>query len=230
MSDLNNLKAKVNLATLVGQSVELKQVGKNLMGRCPFHDDSTASLSVGPKLFNCFGCDAGGDVLKWLQLKEKLDFPAAVARLQELASQFPVSASEPKRIICPENHQDEMRRVAELYHRALLESQPALRARPFAIASWRRLNTALDCCATSLRPPSWPNFYKLPQALLHKLNGVVIAFGSFQKQLLHLYRDGVKVSFRTSTHLYKLLRTSETAWLSHLGLSRGNFYTSTATA
>ena len=82
-------------------------------------------MSVGPKLFNCFGCDAGGDVLKWLQLKEKLDFPAAVARLQELASQFPASASEPKRIICPENHQDEMRRVAELYRRALLESQPA---------------------------------------------------------------------------------------------------------
>ena len=124
-SDINNLKAQVNLATLVARSVELKQVGKNLMGRCPFHDDSTASMSVGPKLFNCFGCDAGGDVLKWLQLKEKLDFPAAVVRLQELASQFPVSASEPKRNICPENHQDEMRRVAELYHRALLDSQSA---------------------------------------------------------------------------------------------------------
>jgi DNA primase len=41
-SEFDDLKARIDLAALVGQSVELKKVGKNLMGCCPLHDDGTA--------------------------------------------------------------------------------------------------------------------------------------------------------------------------------------------
>jgi DNA primase len=57
------------IETVVAASgVELMQRGQGFMGRCPFHDDSTASLSVGgvPDRFHCFGCGAGGDVVDYV--------------------------------------------------------------------------------------------------------------------------------------------------------------------
>ena len=84
-SELDALKANVDLVELISQSgVELKRVGKNHVGRCPFHEDHEASLSVNPEknLWNCFGCNAGGDALQFLQLKEKVQFPEALKRLR----------------------------------------------------------------------------------------------------------------------------------------------------
>lgn len=84
--EMDDLKARVDLAELVRQSgLELKKKGKNWLCRCPFHDDEKASLSINGQLWNCFACEAGGDALDWLQLKEKLTFPEAVKRLRELA-------------------------------------------------------------------------------------------------------------------------------------------------
>ena len=48
-SEIDELKSKVDLVELIRQSgVELAKSGKAFMGRCPFHDDSTASLAVTP--------------------------------------------------------------------------------------------------------------------------------------------------------------------------------------
>ena len=81
---LDQLKTQVDLAQLMrSYGIELKQVGKNLAARCPWHDDTEASLIVNPakQLFNCFGCEAKGDVISFLQLQEKLSFPQALTRL-----------------------------------------------------------------------------------------------------------------------------------------------------
>lgn len=89
--ELDSLKARVDLAELVRQSgLELKKKGKNWLCRCPFHDDEKASLSINGHLWNCFACEAGGDALEWIQLKEKLTFPEALKRLRELAGSEPV--------------------------------------------------------------------------------------------------------------------------------------------
>jgi DNA primase catalytic core len=86
--DLETLKANTDLAELMrSYSIELKPVGRNLTAICPWHDDKEASLVVNPakQLYNCFGCDAKGDVLTFLQAQEHLSFPQAVMRLRELA-------------------------------------------------------------------------------------------------------------------------------------------------
>jgi len=56
-------------------------------GRCPLHDERTPSFTITPskQLFKCFGCDAGGDALSVVQLKEGLDFPAALEFLARRA-------------------------------------------------------------------------------------------------------------------------------------------------
>jgi len=48
--------------------IDLKKVGKDLAGRCPFHDDDTASLIVTPtkNLWHCFGCGVDGGPIDWV--------------------------------------------------------------------------------------------------------------------------------------------------------------------
>lgn len=94
--EVDDLKAHVDLVELIRRSgLELKRKGKNWLCKCPFHDDQTASLSVQGQLWNCFACEAGGDALSWLQLKEKLTFPDALARLRDLAGESLITSPEP---------------------------------------------------------------------------------------------------------------------------------------
>ena len=65
-SDIDDLKARVDLVELIRQSgVELSQSGKGLLGRCPFHDDSTASLSVTPTRTSGTALAARPGVTSW---------------------------------------------------------------------------------------------------------------------------------------------------------------------
>ena len=77
-----------DLVELAGSYTELRRAGNDRMvGLCPLHDERTPSFTVSPgkQLFKCFGCDAGGDVLRLVQLKEGLDFPAALEFLARRA-------------------------------------------------------------------------------------------------------------------------------------------------
>jgi DNA primase len=75
---------------VAASGVELTRRGQGFMGCCPFHDDSTASLSVGgvPDRFHCFGCGAGGDVIEYVARLNGLSFVNAVRAL-ESATVFP---------------------------------------------------------------------------------------------------------------------------------------------
>ena len=91
-NDLDALKARVDLAAVMrSHGMELVPRGRNLTALCPWHEDKEASLVVNPEkgLYNCFGCSAKGDVLSFLQERENLTFPQAVAKLRELAGESP---------------------------------------------------------------------------------------------------------------------------------------------
>ena len=77
-----------DLVELAGSYTELRRAGNDRMvGLCPLHDERTPSFTVSPskQLFKCFGCDAGGDAFSFVQLKEGLDFPAALEFLARRA-------------------------------------------------------------------------------------------------------------------------------------------------
>jgi DNA primase len=75
------------IVDIVSEHVSLKKKGRELLGLCPFHEDHRPSLYVNPakQIFKCFACGAGGDVLKFVQMREGLTFPQAVERLAERA-------------------------------------------------------------------------------------------------------------------------------------------------
>ena len=76
-----------DIVDVIGEHVSLKRKGREMVGLCPFHDDHKPSMNVNPakQIFKCFACGAGGDVFKFLQMRENLTFPQAIERLAERA-------------------------------------------------------------------------------------------------------------------------------------------------
>lgn len=82
--DIEEVKARVNIADVVGSYVSLKPASAgSLKGLCPFHQEKSPSFNVRPLqgFYHCFGCGAGGDVYKFLQEMESLSFYEAVENL-----------------------------------------------------------------------------------------------------------------------------------------------------
>jgi DNA primase len=84
---LDEVRSRVDIVELVGQSVNLKRAGENYKGLCPFHTEKTPSFTVNPKrgIFHCFGCGVGGDAFGFLMRQDRLAFPEAVRALAQRA-------------------------------------------------------------------------------------------------------------------------------------------------
>lgn len=84
MSDVARIiKEKIPIENLIGRWVKLKRKGQDYQGLCPFHKEKTPSFHVSSQkgVFHCFGCQAGGDIFKFLQKIESIDFKQALAKL-----------------------------------------------------------------------------------------------------------------------------------------------------
>src|SRR3954452_6344076 len=137
-SDKEKVREAVDMVDLVSTRTELRRAGPGrYMGRCPFHDERTASFSVDAerKLYHCFGCDAGGDAFSFVQETEGLDF---VAALEALAGRFGVElevADEDPQAAERRRHRDRLlellERSATFYLRWLWDSTEAAPARAY---------------------------------------------------------------------------------------------------
>lgn len=70
------IRAASDIVDVVGAFVTLRRAGRSFIGLCPFHKEKSASFHVNPErqTFHCFGCKAGGDVFKFIQLRDGVDF------------------------------------------------------------------------------------------------------------------------------------------------------------
>ncbi len=118
-----------DIVDVVSEYVNLKQRGRNYMGLCPFHREKTPSFSVSPdkQIFKCFGCGAGGDVIKFVQRILNVGFWEAVEvlanrvgiRIPEKKKRGQVSVGSPSRTeIFSAN-----KWAAEYYHKVLFQSE-----------------------------------------------------------------------------------------------------------
>jgi DNA primase catalytic core len=83
--ELERLKTQVSVERLVESAgVALRRAGKDLLGRCPFHEDAEASLVVTPakNLWHCFGCQIGGGPIDWVMKTQGVSFRHAVELLR----------------------------------------------------------------------------------------------------------------------------------------------------
>lgn len=85
---VEEVKNKTDIVSIIGEHVELKKAGRNFKGLCPFHAEKTPSFMVSPEIqiYKCFGCGEGGDVFNFLEKYEGMDFSEALKYLADKAN------------------------------------------------------------------------------------------------------------------------------------------------
>jgi DNA primase len=85
--DASTIKERLDIAEVIGQHVKLEKAGSSLKGRCPFHNEKTASFFVSQarQSYYCFGCGMKGDIFTFVQAIDGLDFKSALKQLAEKA-------------------------------------------------------------------------------------------------------------------------------------------------
>ena len=138
-SEIERLKNEISVERLVEASaIELKKSGKDRVGRCPFHEDDTASLVITPakNLWHCFGCGIGGGPIDWVMKKNGVSFRHAVELLKDGVTRVSSSAAESvkrstvRALPAPVAHDADDRallgQVIDYYHQRLKQSPEAL--------------------------------------------------------------------------------------------------------
>ena len=150
---VNQIQQASDIVEVVSEHVNLVKKGRELVGLCPFHDDHQPSMYVNPakQIFKCFACGAGGDVFKFLQMRENLTFPQAIERLAQRTGikVKPLKTTKSQR---PSDDIDPVRLAkvnqwaAEYFHKNLTDEQKGKKTReyiaerkitPGSIKTWR---------------------------------------------------------------------------------------------
>ncbi len=131
---LEDIRNANDVVEVIGSYLQIKRAGSAFKALCPFHKEKTPSFHVNPQrqIYHCFGCGVGGDVFKFVMAYEGVDFSTAARMLAQRAGirvEWEDSGPRdgPDKDLLFKLHED----LAQLYHRALLESPAAEKARQY---------------------------------------------------------------------------------------------------
>lgn len=124
---INQVRTTVNITDIISEYVELHQQGRNLFGRCPWHDERTPSFSVNEQkqIFHCFSCGRGGNVFQFLVEMKNISFPEAVIEVAkqvhiDIDQQYTQQPAKPISKYAP--LYDLYTQAAKIYHHMLMNT------------------------------------------------------------------------------------------------------------
>jgi DNA primase len=134
MSQIDDVKSRLDIVEIISGYLQLKQAGTNFRACCPFHQEKTPSFMVSKEkqIWHCFGCGEGGDVFKFVMKIEGMEFSDALKMLAEKAGvkleKFVRNSAEDAQKsnlmkICDE--------ASKFFHKNLLEDAGAEEARKY---------------------------------------------------------------------------------------------------
>jgi len=133
--DIARVRSSTDFVQVAAEHIALKRVGRRWVGLCPFHTEKTPSFSVNAEegLYHCFGCQAGGDAIRFVMELEHLDFVGAVERL---AARSGVQLHYDDLAVTEQRRQrarllEAMAKAVDWYHDRLLKSPDAAAARSY---------------------------------------------------------------------------------------------------
>jgi DNA primase len=157
---LERVKQAADIVEVVSAHTDLRRQGARYTGLCPFHDERTPSFSVEPqeKLYHCFGCGVGGDVIKFVEEKEGVGFAEAV---ELLADRYGVELEREQEDPQAERRRERRRRLEQLLDRSaayyanyLWESEEAGKARDYLAGRGLREEVLRDF-GVGYAPSAW---------------------------------------------------------------------------
>jgi DNA primase len=160
MSQIDEIKSRIDIVDLVSETVKLRRTGKNYAGLCPFHNEKTPSFIVSPdrQTWRCFGqCNEGGDIFSFVMKKENWDFGEALRFLADRAG----VKLEAYRAQKPEEKEEHERlrgllEEALTFYRHQLVNTPAGKPALDYVREKRRLSDAtLETFGLGYAPDSW---------------------------------------------------------------------------
>lgn len=162
---LDEIVARCDIVSVVGEYVPLKRRGSNYQGLCPFHNEKTPSFSVSPakQIFHCFGCGKGGNVFRFIMEIEGVSFLEAVEKLAKRAN---VKLPE-KELTAAQREKLEQRKrylqinsyVARYYHKVLLETSAGQPYRDY-LKKREISGDTIEKFQLGATPPGWDNLYQ----------------------------------------------------------------------
>jgi DNA primase len=182
---VDRVKEATDIVEIVSAHTDLQQRGQDFWGNCPFHDERTPSFKVNPrdKLYFCFGCEASGDVFRFVEEKEGLDFAAAV---ESLGERYGVELQRENEDPQAEQRRRRKARLWELlertskfYERYLWESQKAAKARAY-LESRGLSEDILRRFGVGMAPSAWDQVLTGSQRAGFKIDELLAA-GLIQK-------------------------------------------------
>jgi DNA primase len=157
---LDRVKQAADIVEVVSAHTDLRRHGAQWMGLCPFHEDRSPSFSVDAqdKLYHCFGCGVGGDVIKFVEEKDGLGFAEAV---ELLADRYGVELEREQEDPRAEARRQQRRRLEQLLDRTaafyasyLWESKEAGKAREY-LAGRGLAEETLRSFGVGYAPSAW---------------------------------------------------------------------------
>ena len=132
---IQTLRERADIVDIVGSRVNLVKKGRDHWGLCPFHDEKTPSFKVSAdkQFYYCFGCQASGSALDFLQSYDRLDFVSAVETLaSQLGLEVPRVRGDREEDTRRREERDRLSEVAsrasEFYQRELRSHPKRMRA------------------------------------------------------------------------------------------------------
>lgn len=152
------IKRRLSIEDVVGESVKLTRAGRNLKGLCPFHSEKSPSFVVYPQngSYHCFGCGANGDALGFVMKTDGLDFRGALEKLArkagvELKPRDEQAAAKDR---ARERLKEACGAAATFYHNLLRNNPAAGKARAYAEKRGLTQST-LENFQIGYAPDSW---------------------------------------------------------------------------
>jgi DNA primase len=158
-SFIDEVRAAADIVTVISDTVSLRKAGNSYKGLCPFHGEKTPSFNVMRErgFFHCFGCNAGGDVFKFVELQEKVGFIDAV---KILANRFGIpipemeGGGEPRESAAEREALVKMHEVALAYFREQLASPAGAKWRDYLLKDRGLTQETIDQLQIGWAPPS----------------------------------------------------------------------------
>lgn len=164
---IEEVKQRADIYDVVSEHVVLRKRGKDFVGLCPFHNEKTPSFSVIPskQMYYCFGCQAGGNSIKFLMELGKRPFIEVVLDLARRYS-VPVQTLEPeqrqelqRQLSLREQLYEVMAISAQFYQHAL--QQPLGQIALDYLQSSRQLNKeTIEQFGLGYAPAGWETLYR----------------------------------------------------------------------